>query len=169
MKYAISSPASGLPWSGLNSISSVSSTSRMVSTSPVPSDSPFPPLPLPDVSPRPSLRNVATSSRKEPDATEAGYCFAKLLSPSMAARRSSSNVADCSRPQSVSMVAVAVCKGGVLSIVILCCPPACASSFHCYSRPMPAYFLSIQQPAHATNASVVQERVLHLLQYEVDP
>ena len=119
MKKAISSPASGLPESGLNSISSVSNTSRMVSTSPLPSSllRPVPFLLLPLLSPTPSRFSVAMSSRKDPLATEAGYCLAKLRRPRIAARRSSSNVADCKRPHRVSMVAVAVWRGGVLSIV----------------------------------------------------
>lgn len=58
------------------------------------------------------------SSRSEPDATEAGYCFAKLRRPKIAARRSSRSVADCRRPARVSMVAVAVWSGGVLSILV---------------------------------------------------
>lgn len=59
------------------------------------------------------------SSRSEPEATDAGYCFAKLRKPRIAARRSSRSVADCRRPQRVSMVAVAVWSGGVLSIDVI--------------------------------------------------
>lgn len=49
---------------------------------------------------------------KAPDATEAGYTFAKLLRPSMAALLSSNNVALCKRPLSVEMVLVAFCFAG---------------------------------------------------------
>lgn len=85
-------------------------TSLIVSTSP-PSSTPFasPSLSLLfSDSPRPSRRRTVMSSRSDPLATDAGYCFAKLRRPSMAARRSSSRVADCKRPQRVSIVAVAV-------------------------------------------------------------
>ena len=122
MKKAISSPASGLLESGLKSIRNVSRISRIVSTSPVPPSPPSrrsrPASSLLGFSPSPSRRRVAINSRKEPDATEAGYCFAKLRRPSIAARRSSRSVAECNRPHSVSIVDVAVCRGGVFSIVI---------------------------------------------------
>jgi hypothetical protein len=65
---------------------------------------------------------VLMSSLSEPLATEAGYCFAKLRRPRIAARRSSRSVADCRRPQRVSIVAVAVWRGGVLSIVDVILP-----------------------------------------------
>lgn len=47
-----------------------------------------------------------------PEATDAGYALAKLLSPSIAALRSSNNVALCSRPLSVEIVVVAFCFAG---------------------------------------------------------
>jgi len=126
MKKAISSPASGLPLSGLKSMRSVSSISLIVSTSPASSLRPASPFltSIPVVSPNPSRRSVAMSSLSEPLATEAGYCLAKLRKPSIAALRSSKSVADARRPHNVSMVAVAVCNGGVLSMLDECCPGA---------------------------------------------
>ncbi|KAL2799827.1 hypothetical protein BJX66DRAFT_229812 [Aspergillus keveii] len=59
-----------------------------------------------------SLRRLLIKGRKAPDATDAGYIFAKLLNPCMAARRSSSNVALCSLLLSVLIVSVAVCLAG---------------------------------------------------------
>ena len=50
--------------------------------------------------------------RKAPDATDAGYNLAKLLSPNIAALRSSSRVALCSRPLKVAIVSSAVCLAG---------------------------------------------------------
>lgn len=134
-KRAISSPASGELLSGLNSMRSVSMTRRIVSTSPTAPRPAAPPPPPPSPwsppsscsSPSPSRFKVDMSSRKDPLATDAGYCFAKLRSPRMAARRSSRSVADCSRPHNVSMVAVAVCRGGVLSIIVICCCPEAVS------------------------------------------
>lgn len=49
---------------------------------------------------------------KAPEATDAGYSFAKLLKPNMAARRSSRSVALCKRPLRVLMVLVAFCFAG---------------------------------------------------------
>ena len=81
--------------SGLKSMSNVSSTTLTVSTSSA------------------SLAKLPISPRRDPDATEAGNCFAKLLSPSIAARRSSSKVALRRRLLSVLIVSVAVCLAGV--------------------------------------------------------
>lgn len=129
-KSAISSPASGELLSGLNSMSSVSMTRRIVSTSPPSACSPSW-LFLELSSPSPSRFKVDMSSRSEPLATEAGNCLAKLLRPRIAARRSSNSVADCRRPHSVSMVAVAVCIGGVLSMMGgNCCPEAVSLLSH---------------------------------------
>lgn len=125
-KKAISSPASGLLLSGLKSMRRVSMTSLMVSTSP-PSSTAFASASLSLLlvaSPMPSRRSVAMSSRREPLATEAGYCFAKLRRPWIAERRSSRSVADWRRPQSVSIVAVAVWSGGVFSMLLYYCHEA---------------------------------------------
>lgn len=78
-------------------MSSVSSTTLSVSTS------------------SPSLVRDVMSPRNAPDATEAGYSFAKLRRPRMAARRSSRRVALVRRPLSVLIVSVAVCLGGALA------------------------------------------------------
>ena len=61
---------------------------------------------------------------RPPEATDAGYNLAKLLSPSIAARRSSSNVALCKRPLKVAIVEEAFCFAGacdsrIRSIVVL--------------------------------------------------
>lgn len=79
---------------GLNNIKNVSSTTLIVSTSPT------------------SLFKLLMSPLRAPEATEAGYVFAKLLSPRIAARRSSSSVALCRRLLRVLMVSVAVCLAG---------------------------------------------------------
>ena len=50
--------------------------------------------------------------RNPPEATEAGHCFAKLLSPKIAARLSSRSVALCNLPHNVVIVAVAFCFAG---------------------------------------------------------
>jgi hypothetical protein len=75
-------------------MSSVSSTTLIVSTSSA------------------SLVRQAMSPRRAPEATEAGYSLAKLRSPKMAARRSSSSVALARRLLSVVIVSVAVCLTG---------------------------------------------------------
>ena len=163
MKNAISSPASGLPESGLKSMSRVSKTRRMVSTSPVPSSVLRPASSLlPLFSPKPSRRRVAMSSRKEPDATEAGYCFAKLRRPNIAARRSSKSVADCRRPHRVSIVAVAVCNGGVLSIVgVARCPEAGLACYYIIpSTVLRRTFLQLQKPIDEGDESAKARRWL---------
>lgn len=80
--------------SGLKSINSVSSMTFVVSTSST------------------SLLRQLIRFLRAPDATEAGYTFAKLLNPNIAALRSSSNVALCRRPLSVEIVLVAFCFAG---------------------------------------------------------
>lgn len=49
---------------------------------------------------------------RAPDDTEAGYTFAKLLNPSIAALRSSKSVALWRRPLRVEIVVVAFCFAG---------------------------------------------------------
>lgn len=59
-----------------------------------------------------SFRRLLINGRRAPDATDAGYIFAKLLSPCIAALRSSSSVALCNLPIKVLIVSVAVCLAG---------------------------------------------------------
>jgi len=59
-----------------------------------------------------SLFKVDIRARRDLEATEAGYCFAKLRRPSMAARRSSNRVALKRRLLKVLMVSVAFCFAG---------------------------------------------------------
>lgn len=80
--------------SGENNINNVSKTTLIVSTSSA------------------SFRMLEIKSRSEPDATLAGYVFAKLLNPRIAALRSSNNVALWSLPESVVIASVAVCLAG---------------------------------------------------------
>ena len=80
--------------SGLKSIKRVSSMTLVVSTSST------------------SLFRQLMRLLKAPEATEAGCSFAKLLNPSIAALRSSNNVALCRRPLSVEIVFVAFCFAG---------------------------------------------------------
>ena len=79
---------------GLKSIKSVSSTTFVVSTS------------------SPSLLKLLMRFLKAPDATDAGYSFAKLLKPNIDALLSSSSVALCNRPLKVDIVSSAFCFAG---------------------------------------------------------
>lgn len=80
--------------SGLNSIRSVSNMTLVVSTSST------------------SVFKQLIKFFKAPEATDAGYNFAKLLNPSIAALLSSKSVALCKRPLRVLMVVVAFCFAG---------------------------------------------------------
>lgn len=95
--------------SGLKSINKVSSMILAVSTSST------------------SLLRELMRFLRAPDATDAGYSFAKLLSPSIAALRSSNKVALCRRPLSVEMVFSAFCFAGACDSsnlnIVLCRHP----------------------------------------------
>ena len=80
--------------SELKSINNVSNITLAVSTS------------------SPSLLRLLIRFLNAPEATEAGYNFAKLLKPKMAALRSSTSVALCSRALRVFIVSVAFCFAG---------------------------------------------------------
>lgn len=95
---AISSEASGLFSFGLKSHTSVSRVIFTESTS------------------SPSFLKLPMSARKESDATDAGYSFAKLRNPSIAARRSSRRVDDVKRLERVFMVSKTDCFAGVVAI-----------------------------------------------------
>jgi hypothetical protein len=93
---AISSDASGLFSFGLNSQTSVS---RMILTESTSS---------------PSFLRLPIRPRRESEATEAGYSFAKLRSPKIAARRSSRRVDEVKRLDRVLIVSDTDCFAGVV-------------------------------------------------------
>ena len=83
-----------LELSGLKSIKRVSSITLAVSTSSA------------------SLLRLLMRLRRAPDATDAGYNFAKLLNPKIAALRSSNSVALCRRVLRTLIVSSAFCFAG---------------------------------------------------------
>jgi hypothetical protein len=95
---AISSEASGLFSFGLKSQTNVSRIILTESTS------------------SPSFLKLPIKARRESDATEAGYSFAKLRSPNIAARRSSRSVEEVRRLESVFIVSDTDCFAGVAAI-----------------------------------------------------